>query len=421
MRSFVNRLNNRFILPTFLILNTAALAVAQSSSPPAATPTNSPTAQNSTLPPNSTPASNPSVVQVAPATSAPIQVGSAEEIPQVNPALRKIERARALAAAHQLQLAATDLENVRASVNDIALRNVTTVMLIGIYLEDGNYGRAQALLEESFQSRAAQKDETLRTYFALAGQTMIGIRSHLARYRSFGINPSETGLPVEANTDLDRVRNLLERVIAQAKEIGNEAGRSYDAVALQEDVIGIRLSLARDNGDREKWQAEYVGVRERLALQAQATSLGRSKILDAVTARIPNPFAANPAVGGGGSPSDTLTTGGAKPSDPSATPPIAATQTAEPQLVSSGSLSGRENKRVTPNYPLTARNAGVSGTVRVFAIVDENGKVWVTNSEGPTLLRRAAEDAAKGWVFLPTLVSGKPVRIAGYIDFDFKL
>jgi outer membrane biosynthesis protein TonB len=63
----------------------------------------------------------------------------------------------------------------------------------------------------------------------------------------------------------------------------------------------------------------------------------------------------------------------------------------------------------------------VSGTVRVFAIVDENGKVWVTNSEGPTLLRRAAEDAAKGWVFLPTLVSGKPVRIAGYIDFDFKL
>ncbi len=423
MRSFVNRLNNRIILPTFLILNTAALAVAQSSSPPSATPTNSPTVQNSTQPPNSTPASNPSVVRATPATSAPIQVGSAEEIPQVNPALRKIERARALAAAHQLQLAATDLENVRASVGDIALRNVTTVMLIGIYLEDGNYGRAQALLEESFASRSLQKDESLRTYFALAGQTIIGIRSHLARYRSFGINPSETGLPVEANTDLDRVRNLLERVIAQAKEIGNEAGRSYDAVALQEDVIGIRLSLARDNGDRDKWQAEYVGVRERLALsQAHATSLGRSKILDAVTARIPNPFAPNPASGGGGSPSDTSTNDTAKPSEsPSATPPIAATQTAEPPLVSSGSLSGRETKRVTPNYPTTARNAGVSGTVRVFAIIDENGKVWVTNSEGPTLLRRAAEDAAKGWVFLPTLVSGKPVRIAGYIDFDFKL
>jgi hypothetical protein len=53
--------------------------------------------------------------------------------------------------------------------------------------------------------------------------------------------------------------------------------------------------------------------------------------------------------------------------------------------------------------------------------VDENGKVWVTNSEGPSLLRKAAEEAAKNWMFPPTLVSGKPVRVAGYLDFDFKM
>ena len=94
---------------------------------------------------------------------------------------------------------------------------------------------------------------------------------------------------------------------------------------------------------------------------------------------------------------------------------------AAPQLVSSGSLSGRESKRVTPVYPSAARNAGISGTVRVFAIVDEAGKIWVTNSEGPTLLRRAAEDAARNWTFPPTVVSGKPARIAGYLDFDFKM
>jgi TonB family protein len=67
-----------------------------------------------------------------------------------------------------------------------------------------------------------------------------------------------------------------------------------------------------------------------------------------------------------------------------------------------------------------ARNAGITGTVRVFAIVDENGKVWITNSEGPGLLRRAAEDAARSWTFPPTTFAGKPARIAGYLDFDFK-
>src|SRR5215510_15481231 len=82
--------------------------------------------------------------------------GSSEDAPAPNPALQKIERARALAAVHQLQAAAVELENVRASVKDVTLRNAATLMLLGIYLEDGNYGRSQALLEDAFQTRAAQ-------------------------------------------------------------------------------------------------------------------------------------------------------------------------------------------------------------------------------------------------------------------------
>src|SRR6185369_12915202 len=111
------------ILPTFVILITAVFAVGQST-------------------------------------------GSAEDASAPNPVLRRIDRARALAAAHQLQSAEAELENVRASVNDATLRNVATLMLLGIYLEDGTYGRAQSLLEEAFQARASQKDESIRTYFA---------------------------------------------------------------------------------------------------------------------------------------------------------------------------------------------------------------------------------------------------------------
>ena len=329
-----------------------------------------------------------------------------------NPIMQRIERARALAAVHQLQAAANELENIRASVGDATLRNATTLMLLGIYLEEGNYGRSQSLLEETFQQRAAQKDESLRTYFAAAGQTLNGVRAHLARYRNFGLNPSEQGLPVEANTDLERVRSLLERVISHANEIA-QAGRSYEALILLEDVLGIRKTLARNNEDLSKWQTEHLLARERMASsQIQVASLGRSPALDAVTNRIPNPFATKPAPAD----SDSVPATSTAPT-PSASPSTGP----EPQLVTMGLLSGRETKRVTPVYPPTAKSHNISGTVRVFAIIDENGKIWVTNSEGPTLLRKAAEEAAKAWTFPPSLVNNKPVRIAGYLDFEFKL
>jgi len=387
-------------------------AVAQSSSTTPAANTPPPAATQATTVKTENPGVAVQANSVSSATLPSTVPAAVEDSAQVNPVLRRIERARALAAAHQLQQAATDLENIRVSVNDVALRNVTTLMLIGVYLEEGNYPRAQTLLEESFASRKNQKDESIRTYFAMVGQTVNGIRAHLSRYRTFGINPGDANLPVEANTDLDRVRGLLERVIAQAKEISSDSGRSYEALALQEDVLGLRLSIAREGADREKWQAEYVAVREKLASsQVQVASIGRSSVLDAMTARIPNPFSPKPEE----QPQNTTSTS----SQPVI--PTSSTEGPEPKLISTGSLNGKETKRVTPSYPAVAKTTGVAGTVRVFAIIDENGKVWVTNSEGPTLLRRAAEDAAKGWIFPPQIVSGKPVRVAGYLDFDFKL
>lgn len=337
--------------------------------------------------------------------------GFSEEATAPNPVLQKIERARALAAVHQLQAAAVELENVRASVNDVTIRNAATLMLLGIYLEDGNYGRSQALLEETFQARATQKDESIRTYFAAAGQTVNGLRSHLARYRNYGLNPGDANLPVEANIDLERVRGLLERMIAQAREISKEAGRAYDSLALLEDVLGTRLQVARNDDDRAKWQTEYLAAREKMASSPfQTISLGRSQALDAVTNKIPNPFT---------KPSETAESTPAPTPVPAATP--APATSSEPQMVSAGSLSGRETKRVAPSYPSTAKSHNVTGTVRVFAIVDENGKIWVTNSEGPMMLRAAAEDAAKNWTFPPSVFNNRPARIAGYIDFEFKL
>ena len=130
---------------------------------------------------------------------------------------KRMEQARALAAAHQLTAAATELESIRASVKDDVVRNLSSLMLMGIYLEDGNYARAESLLEETFKGRSSKNEASVRTYFALAGQAVNGARAHVGRYRSFGINVSSPGLPAEAVNDLDRLRSLLERMSAQGK------------------------------------------------------------------------------------------------------------------------------------------------------------------------------------------------------------
>ena len=372
---------------------------------------------------------------LAAAQSSPSQVESFG----ADPVMTRIERARALAAAHQLHAAASELEAVRAAAtNDMSVRNITTLMLISIYLEEGNYVRTTALLDEAFQQRAAQKDSSLRTYFSLAGQAINGVRTRLARYRSFGINVNDGSLPAEALQDIERMRFLLERLVAHATEATNENGRAYDAWALKEDVLGLRATLARDLEDRQKWQGEYAAAREKLASrQIQIASIGRPPVLGDMTSKLPNPFTgpqpANSSEAKTGAntslntapptatPQSPQAPAATKP-EPTPSPSMAATPTTpetDDNTIITGSLSGRERRRVMPVYPATAKTAGVAGVVRVFVLVDEKGKVTVKSSEGHAMLKQAAEDAARKWTFAPTMSGNRLVRISGYIDFEF--
>lgn len=327
----------------------------------------------------------------------------------------RIERARALAAAHHLRAAAEELESVRATAKDDVMRTVSSVMLMSIHLEEGNYARAESLLEETFSARSGANDGSIRTYFALAGQAVNGARAHLARYRSFGINVTDARLPPEAASDLDRLRSLLERMVAQAREITKDASRAYYSLALLEDVLGIRLSLARDGEDRAKWEGEYLIARQSLAAsQTQIASLGRIPSLSS-TIRGSSSSSRREA--------STDQSTESKNSDAATTGvPAQAAETSEPKTVTVGLLNPRANKKVLPSYPQLARNSSIQGSVRVFVTIDESGKVIkVLRSEGHALLKRAAEEAAYQWVFPPTLVDDKPVRVTGYIDFEFIL
>lgn len=333
----------------------------------------------------------------------------------------RIERARALIAAHRLDTAASELESVRAATQDYAVRNITSIMLVSVYLEEGNYGRAEALLEENYQARFSQKDESLGTYFALAGQAVNGARTHLARYRSFGINTADASLPAEAVSDLNRLRSLLERMIAQAKEISN-GRRAYDSLSLLEDVLGIRLSLAKDSEDQAKWEAEYASAREVLASsKTQIASLGG---IPPRTAQSPVNKVTSPSPYSTKKSSETpLEIKAPEKNDGAAEQqPPGDTKADEPPISDAGSLNAKATKKVLPRYPPIARQSGAAGLVRVHVIVDETGKVIaVSHSEGPLLLRSAAEEAARQWSFEGISSEGRPARLSGYIDFNFTL
>jgi TonB family protein len=293
---------------------------------------------------------------------------------------------------------------------------------MSVYLEEGNYGRAEALLEENYQGRYAQKDESLGTYFALAGQAVNGARTHLARYRSFGINTSDANLPAEAVSDLNRLRSLIERMIAQAKEIAN-GRRAYDSLSLLEDVLGIRLSLAKDSEDQAKWEAEYASAREVLASsQTQIASLGGIPALRPAQSAVNKITAPSPYSTKKVSEAPLEIKAPEKDVGSVEQQPSSDTKSDEPLVSDVGSLNARATKKVLPRYPAIAKDSGAAGLVRVHVIVDETGKVIaVSRSEGPVLLRSAAEEAARQWSFEGISSDGRPLRLSGYIDFTFTL
>jgi TonB family protein len=354
----------------------------------------------------------------------------------------RIQRARALIAAHQLETASSDLESVRATTHDFAIHNIASVMLMSIYLEAAKYTRAEALLEESFRERSVENGDSVRTYFALAGQAVNGARTHLSRYRSFGINTGDSNLPAEAVADLDRIRSFLERMIAQAKEISNER-KGFDCLSLLEDVLGIRLSLARDGEDQAKWSSEYVTARELLAASpTQIAALRGNSELPPAKSKSNKPLsspysarrssdiaerrdpeksedAAHPRSSSepqiSRSPSESQSKSGAAET-------LAATTSSEQPLSDFGLLNAKASRRVLPRYPPSAKKVGAVGLVRVHVVVDESGKVIkVSGSEGPQLLRQVAEDAARQWFFEGIAGPGQQVRFTGYIDFNFTL
>jgi len=90
------------------------------------------------------------------------------------------------------------------------------------------------------------------------------------------------------------------------------------------------------------------------------------------------------------------------------------------RAISGGELNGKAASLPNPEYPAIARAAHASGTVTVEVIVDEDGNVAGARAvSGHPLLQAAAVNAARQAKFTRTLLQGEPVRISGYLTYNF--
>ena len=90
--------------------------------------------------------------------------------------------------------------------------------------------------------------------------------------------------------------------------------------------------------------------------------------------------------------------------------------------ISGGVLNGTAISLPPPIYPEPARRMRTGGLVTVEVILDETGKVVTAKAtNGPTILRDAAVQAAMKARFSPTKLSGQPVKVSGIINYKFEL
>ncbi len=366
----------------------------------------------------------------------------------------RISKAKAFIVVRNYNAAIYELENIRRESADSTVQGVVSVLLMNSYLEQGDYKRAQDLLTEFYTSQKTTKANASSSYMAVAGQIVKGARSRVERYRALGLSISDRTLPLEALNDLEKMRETLELVITQSKEIGGDKAKTSDAMALLEEASNSRSMLARDDYDSRRWKDEVADTREQVANS-------RSVVLNAVNEI---PADANPAtektktVGPptivpvadtktvatrerevkpvDKKPSDSIVAQNDKPTYvPLSAPTVVAKEVPKPDTeapktemlkdgspIDVGSLVAYATSQTKPVYPPAARTLRSSGVVKVEVTVNEKGDVAeVQKTSGPSMLQGAAKDAIKKWKFKPFVRDGQPVRATGFVSFNFNL
>ena len=387
----------------------------------------------------------------------------------------RISKAKAFVAVRNYNAAIYELENIRRESSDTSVNAVTNVLLMNTYLEQGDYKRAQDFLNEFFRAYKSNNAQGNLYYSAVAAQVIKGSRNQVERYRGLGLSVSDRNLPLEAVNDIERMRETLEIVITQAKELGADKNKQAVAMPLLEEATNSRSMIARDDYDARRWKDALGDSREDLAKSrtviinaVDGTTVANPAVRDAVA--INNPPVSTPPVASNNTtaqptvfkpvaaestskPADNLVGANMQPAvqqpvqqvpqtqtsnEPRKTlvienkptadePPVqvpvnnpAVTPTGGPMDV--GSLIAYATKQQAPVYPVAAKSMRATGVVKVEVTVSETGDVAeVQKTSGPSLLQSAAKDAIRKWKFKPFVRDGQPVKATGFVNFNFSL
>jgi len=192
----------------------------------------------------------------------------------------RISKAKAFIAVKNFNAAIYELENIRRETNDQTVHGVSNVLLMNCYLEQGDYKRAQEFLATLFNDIKANKPNATANYYAAAGQVIKGARNQSERYKALGLMVSDRNLPTEAATDLEKMRETLEKVVEQSKTLSKDTKQTSSASVLLEETSNVRSLLARDDYDAKRWKDEVADSREMLANS-------RSTVLNATNEAMP--------------------------------------------------------------------------------------------------------------------------------------
>ncbi len=402
-----------------------------------------------------------SQAQIAAQTVTPPVTAPAQPPPTSGDVMReRISRAKAFIAVRNYNAAIYELENIRKESGDTAVQGVVNVLLMNSYLEQGDFKRAQDMLGQFYNLEKTTKPNAAAAYAAVAGQVIKSARNRAERYRALGLSVTDRTLPLEALNDLEKMRETVEIVITQSKEIGKTPTKTVDAMGLLEEATNSRAMLARDDYDARHWKDEVADTREIMANSrsvvtsaiaqdtpnsgqlatntkplepppvimqpvsdikpAPGTREREVKQADPAPTRSDEPvYIPSPTQQAKEEPKQVAQT--PKPEPPSVDPPKADPPKSTGPI-DVGSLVAYATRQSPPVYPPQARTMRTSGLVKVELTVDEAGDVaTIQKTSGPPMLQNAAKDAIKKWKFKPFVRDGQPVKATGFVSFNFAL
>lgn len=355
----------------------------------------------------------------------------------------RISKAKANIAVRNYPAAIYELETISRETSDSAVNAVINGLLMNVYLEQGNYKKAQDFLEKFYTSYKSNNAFSAEYYSAVAGQVVRGSRSKADRYRAFGLQVSDRNLPLEAVNDIEQMRQIVEIVITQAKELSSDKAKSSAAAGLLEEATATRSVLARDDYDAKRWRDALADSREDIANSqstiinaVQGTPVNTAAQPEKQVAQVEKSIVIAPLKKPASEPEKLVEKTAAVEPTTKPTPardrmvadvkPTVADKPKEPietgPLEIGAGLVGYATQRTQPRYPATARNMRTQGIVKVEVLIAEDGSVEeIKDLSGPSLLQPAASEAIKKWKFRPFLRNGDPVKAVGFVNFNFTL